>query len=113
MLHRITPLLVEGDVRGTRVVSLTLTQHGYRTAISSLVDDLDGIEQRLIAALVNDLPNSDKIVKALAEHLEAPELVVEQILRDLHDQDLISFGRYLGEGSRVHSVSATLRRRLR
>jgi hypothetical protein len=105
--------LVEADVRGTRVVSLALTEHGYRTAISSLVENHDEIEQRIIASLVNEAPRSDMVIKTLAADLDASELVEAQVLKDLHDQDLISFARYLGEGSRVHGVSSTLRRLLR
>lgn len=106
--------LVEFTAHSTRVTRLDLSRHGYRTAVTSLVEDHDRVQSELVAKLVNDPPprGSATVITDFARDVGAPELVVEQILTDLEAEGHLSYGRFMGGASRLHSVSSTLKRLL-
>ncbi len=89
-----------------------LTRFGYATGIGALVPNIADAERAVIAALVNAAPTSNTVIHDLAELCGLPALVVDQVLRELEDRDLIALSRTMGNHSRLHRVSSTLKRLL-
>ncbi|MEY9997472.1 hypothetical protein ABIE67_009591 [Streptomyces sp. V4I8] len=89
-----------------------LTRKGYRAGIATVLPKVEEHRRAVIAELVNDQPTGSTVIDDLAARTETPPLVVEQFLNDLQDQGLLSYRRYLGSSSQLHSVSPTLRRLL-
>ncbi|WP_159403866.1 hypothetical protein [Streptomyces sp. NRRL S-646] len=103
---------VDVTLRASGAHDYHLTRKGYRAGISTVLPKAEEHRRAVIAELVNDQPTSSAVIDCLAARTETPPLVVEQILNDLQAQGKLSYGRYMGNSSRLHSVSATLRRLL-
>jgi hypothetical protein len=89
-----------------------LTQTGYRAGIGTVIPNAQEHRRAVIAELVNDRPTGDRVIDDLAARTETPPLVVEQTLKDLQGEGKLSYTRSIGGGSRLSSVSPTLRRLL-
>jgi hypothetical protein len=86
-----------------------LTRFGYATGIAAVVPDIDDVHQRIIAALINNPPTDRSALPSLAAQAATDELIVDQLLRGLEDQGLVTTSRTYG-GVRLHEISPTLRR---
>ncbi|UXY29939.1 toll/interleukin-1 receptor domain-containing protein [Streptomyces sp. HUAS TT20] len=116
-LHESTMALAEQnylDIRffGERVNQADLTPYGYDAGIEAVMPDVDEGRRRTIALLVNDPPTGDRIMHELAERANVPLLVVRELLEDLKLRGLLSYSLTIGDHTRLHSVSPTLRRDL-
>jgi hypothetical protein len=116
-LHESTTALAEQhylDVRffGERVNRASLTSYGYSAGIQAVMPDVDEGRRRVIALLVNDPPTGDRIMHDLADRANVPLLVVRELLEDLQLRGLLSYSLTMGDHTRLHSVSPTLRRQI-
>ncbi|GAA3838855.1 toll/interleukin-1 receptor domain-containing protein [Streptomyces coacervatus] len=103
---------VDVTLRASGAHDYHLTRKGYRAGISTVLPKVEEHRRAVIAELVNDQPMGSTVIDDLAARTETPPLVVEQILNDLQDQGKLSYRRYMGNSSKLHSVSPTLRRLL-
>ncbi|MFJ5301106.1 toll/interleukin-1 receptor domain-containing protein [Streptomyces sp. NPDC088350] len=114
-LHESTTALAEQDyldIRflGERVSRANLTSYGYSTGIQALMPDIDEGRRRVTALLVNDPPTGDRVMHDLADRANVPLLVVRELLEELKLRGLLSYSLTMGDHTRLHSVSPTLRR---
>ncbi|PRX61423.1 hypothetical protein B0I32_115278 [Nonomuraea fuscirosea] len=89
---------------------MKLTRFGFGAGVEALVPDVHEAHRRCIAALVNG-SNASIEVAELAQRIDSPKLVVQQLVLDLQDKNLLSVTRSL-VGMRVNRISPTLRRLL-
>lgn len=104
--------LVLSTDAGDRVYQVELTHSGYRASISWVVPDVDEVELRLVAVLVNDPPGGNDAIADLMRSTGAERLVVDQLLRDLESRRLVSVTRTIGGGAVIWKTSPTLWRLL-
>nr|WP_062337374.1 toll/interleukin-1 receptor domain-containing protein [Herbidospora sakaeratensis] len=101
---------VDVSFRAEHVHDVKLTRFGYSVGISAVLPDVDQVHQRVVSALVNDPPTGIQIIHNLADRASTERLVVDQLLKDLEDRGLVTVSRGMGDSSRLHNVSPTLRR---
>lgn len=102
---------VDLKFRGGEVAQYDLTRFGYSEGVGTVFLGIEERQKQIIAELVNNPPVGDHVIEDLAARTDSPTLVVDQLLRDLQDEGKASVSWTLS-GSRLHSVSPTLRRRL-
>ncbi|MGW1537848.1 toll/interleukin-1 receptor domain-containing protein [Streptomyces aureus] len=112
-LHLLDELgYVDVTLRSSGAHDYHLTGKGYQAGISTVLPQVEEHRRAVIAELVNNQPTGRAVINNLAARTETPPLVVEQILKGLQDRGLLSYSRYMGNSSVLHSVSPTLRRLL-
>ena len=85
---------------------------GYAAVIDQVYPEHQEALLGIIAALVNDPPTGIKIIDDPADRTGTPRLVVDQTLRALEEQHYVAVIRTMGNHSRLHAVSPTLKRLL-
>jgi TIR domain len=116
-LHESASALAERDYldvnfRGDQVDRADLTEYGYNVGIRAVLPDFDEARRRVISEIVNDPPEGDRVMHALAERAHVPILLVRQLLEELQGKGSIIYSLALGDHTRLHSVSPTLGREL-
>ncbi|MGW2864518.1 toll/interleukin-1 receptor domain-containing protein [Streptomyces sp. NPDC001205] len=116
-LYESTSALAEHDYLDVHfndedVYRADLTNYGYNVGIHAVLPDVDEARRRVIAEIINNQPTGFRVMHDLAERANVPILVVRQLLADLQNQGLISYSLALGDATRLHNVSPTLRRKL-
>lgn len=116
-LHESTSALAEGNYldiqfRGDRVDRADLADYGYSIGIKAVLPDFDEARKRVISEIVNDPPEGHRAIHDLAERANVPVLVVRQLFGELNGRGLINYSLSLGDNTRLHHISPTLRREL-
>lgn len=104
-------MISEAQIHGSRVSFVKLGWRGLLRFLADTQPQLGTNQQSLVAHLVNDEATSWDIV-LLAEREKLPRLVVEALLVPYESRDLLAIARFMGNHTKVRSVSPLLRREL-
>ena len=99
--------------RPATVSNAKVTNRGLLAVLEATRPDLEDVNRRLIAELVNSSEAPGAIDGAdLVASIGEPQLIVEVLLDGLASRDLVKVGKSIGNALRVHNVSPLLRREL-